>query len=70
MLLLFSCCSVFQVARYNSVAQHQTIQHTTSSPLLKCRGEVLRIMELLSEKEYTNVADLMIPVFCNRFCVY
>uniref|UniRef100_A0A0R3RSS2 WD_REPEATS_REGION domain-containing protein n=1 Tax=Elaeophora elaphi TaxID=1147741 RepID=A0A0R3RSS2_9BILA len=51
-----------EVARYNSVAQHQTIQHSTSSPLLKCRAEVLRIMELLSEKEYTNVADLMIPV--------
>ncbi|KAM3722833.1 WD repeat-containing protein [Dirofilaria immitis] len=51
-----------EVARYNSVAQHQTIQHSTSSPLLKCRMEVLRIMELLSEKEYTNVTDLMIPV--------
>ncbi|VBB32022.1 unnamed protein product, partial [Acanthocheilonema viteae] len=51
-----------EVARYNSIAQHQTIQHSTSSPLLKCRTEVLRIMELLSEKEYTNVADLMIPV--------
>ncbi|VDM11954.1 unnamed protein product [Wuchereria bancrofti] len=51
-----------EVARYNSVAQHQTIQHSTNSPLLKCRTEVLRIMELLSEKEYTNVADLMIPV--------
>ncbi|CAG9537565.1 unnamed protein product [Cercopithifilaria johnstoni] len=51
-----------EVARYNSVAQHQTIQHSTSSPLLKCRTEVLRIMELLSEKEYTSVADLMIPV--------
>uniref|UniRef100_A0A1I7VUE0 WD repeat-containing protein 7 n=1 Tax=Loa loa TaxID=7209 RepID=A0A1I7VUE0_LOALO len=51
-----------EVARYNSVAQHQTIQHSNSSPLLKCRAEVLRIMELLSEKEYMNVADLMIPV--------
>ncbi|VDK82216.1 unnamed protein product [Litomosoides sigmodontis] len=50
-----------EVARYNSVAQHQTIQHATSSPLLKCRTEVLRIMELLSEKEYMNVTDLMIP---------
>lgn len=55
-------CILVKVARYNSVAQHQTIQHSTSSPLLKCRAEVLRIMELLSEKEYTNVADLMIPV--------
>ncbi|VDK71899.1 unnamed protein product [Onchocerca ochengi] len=51
-----------EVARYNSVAQHQTIQHSISSPLLKCRTEVLRIMELLSEKEYSNVTDLMIPV--------
>nr|CTP81986.1 BMA-RBC-2 [Brugia malayi] len=56
-----------EVARYNSVAQHQTIQHSTSSPLLKCRTEVLRIMELLSEKEYTNVADLMIPTIIVLF---
>uniref|UniRef100_A0A915Q1S3 Anaphase-promoting complex subunit 4 WD40 domain-containing protein n=1 Tax=Setaria digitata TaxID=48799 RepID=A0A915Q1S3_9BILA len=50
------------VARYNSMAQHQAIQHSLSSPLLKCRIEVLRIIELLSEKEYTCVAELIIPV--------
>ncbi|PAV78673.1 hypothetical protein WR25_21206 isoform A [Diploscapter pachys] len=29
-----------EVARYNSAAQHQTIQHTVASPLLKARFEV------------------------------
>lgn len=53
---------MLQVARYNSAAQHQTIQHSVSSPLLKCRTEVLRIIELLSQKQYTDVADLIIPV--------
>ncbi|VDN07727.1 unnamed protein product [Thelazia callipaeda] len=52
-----------EVARYNSVVQHQTIQHSATSPLLKSRVEVLRIIELLSEKEYTNVVDLIIPVY-------
>uniref|UniRef100_A0A183UV28 WD_REPEATS_REGION domain-containing protein n=1 Tax=Toxocara canis TaxID=6265 RepID=A0A183UV28_TOXCA len=51
-----------EVARYNSAAQHQTIQHTVTSPLLKSRTEVLRIIELLSEKQYMDVADLIIPV--------
>ncbi|VDK17340.1 unnamed protein product [Anisakis simplex] len=50
-----------EVALYNSAAQHQTIQ-TVTSPLLKSRSEVLRIIELLSEKQYSDVADLIIPV--------
>ncbi|MFH4974008.1 hypothetical protein AB6A40_000717 [Gnathostoma spinigerum] len=51
-----------EVARYNNAAQHQTIQHTVVSPLLKSRTEVLRIIELLSEKQYMDVSDLIIPV--------
>lgn len=51
-----------EVARYNAAVQHQTIQHSVSSPLLKARGEVLRIIEQLADKQYNEVADLMIPV--------
>lgn len=32
------------------------------SPLLKSRTEVLRLIEQLSEKQYNDVADLIIPV--------
>jgi hypothetical protein len=32
------------------------------SPLLKSRVEVLRLIEQLSEKQYNDVADLIIPV--------
>ncbi|VDN55198.1 unnamed protein product [Dracunculus medinensis] len=52
----------FKVARYNSAAQHQTIQHAIVSPVLKSRTEVLRIIEQLSEKQYSEVADLILPV--------
>lgn len=51
-----------EVARYNSAAQHQTIQHTVVSPLLKSRSEVLRIIEELSEKRYAEVVEMMLPV--------
>ncbi|PIC38640.1 hypothetical protein B9Z55_010588 [Caenorhabditis nigoni] len=34
-----------EVARYNAAAQHQTIQHTVVSPLLKSRTEVLRMLK-------------------------
>ncbi|KJH46425.1 WD domain, G-beta repeat protein [Dictyocaulus viviparus] len=51
-----------EVARYNSAAQHQTIQHTVVSPLLKSRSEVLRIIEELSEKRYSDVVEMMLPV--------
>ncbi|KAK6032065.1 WD domain, G-beta repeat protein [Ostertagia ostertagi] len=51
-----------EVARYNSAAQHQTIQHTVVSPLLKSRTEVLRIIEELSEKRYAEVVEMMLPV--------
>ncbi|WKY03000.1 hypothetical protein Q1695_016360 [Nippostrongylus brasiliensis] len=51
-----------EVARYNSAAQHQTIQHTVVSPLLKSRSEVLRLIEELSEKRYAEVVEMMLPV--------
>uniref|UniRef100_A0A915CMZ6 Uncharacterized protein n=1 Tax=Ditylenchus dipsaci TaxID=166011 RepID=A0A915CMZ6_9BILA len=51
-----------EVARYNSAAQHQTIQHTVTSPLLKSRMEVLRLIEQLSDKQYNCVAELIVPV--------
>lgn len=51
-----------EVARYNSAAQHQTIQHNVTSPLIRSRTEVLRIIEQLTEKQYNDVADLIIPV--------
>jgi WD40 repeat protein len=51
-----------EVARYNSAAQHQTIQHNVVSPLIRSRTEVLRIIEQLTEKQYNDVADLIIPV--------
>uniref|UniRef100_A0AC34RE37 Uncharacterized protein n=2 Tax=Panagrolaimus sp. JU765 TaxID=591449 RepID=A0AC34RE37_9BILA len=51
-----------EVARYNSAAQHQTIQHNVVSPLIKSRTEVLKIIEQLTEKQYNDVADLIIPV--------
>ncbi|KAL3108643.1 hypothetical protein niasHT_015565 [Heterodera trifolii] len=51
-----------EVARYNAVAQHQTIQHTIQSPLMRARHEVLRLLEQLSDKQYNFVVDLIIPV--------
>ncbi|KAE9419755.1 hypothetical protein Angca_004123 [Angiostrongylus cantonensis] len=51
-----------EVARYNAAAQHQTIQHTVVSPLLKSRSEVLRIIEELAEKRYNDVIEMMLPV--------
>ncbi|KAI6215429.1 hypothetical protein M3Y94_00384300 [Aphelenchoides besseyi] len=51
-----------EIARYNASAQHQTIQHNVCSPLLKARIEVLRLIELLSEKQYNDVAEMIIPV--------
>ncbi|TKR76232.1 hypothetical protein L596_017399 [Steinernema carpocapsae] len=51
-----------EVARYNAAAQHQTIQHTVQSPLLKSRYEVLRLIEYLADKQYNDVAELIIPV--------
>ncbi|CAD6188336.1 unnamed protein product [Caenorhabditis auriculariae] len=51
-----------EVARYNAAAQHQTIQHTVVSPLLKSRNEVLRIIEELCEKRYSDVVEMMLPV--------
>uniref|UniRef100_A0A0N5A9D2 WD_REPEATS_REGION domain-containing protein n=1 Tax=Syphacia muris TaxID=451379 RepID=A0A0N5A9D2_9BILA len=51
-----------EVTRYNSAAQHQTIQHTVTSPLLKSRNEVLYLIEILANKQYSDVADLIIPV--------
>ncbi|CAI5446025.1 unnamed protein product [Caenorhabditis angaria] len=51
-----------EVARYNSAAQHQTIQHTVVSPLLKSKCEVLRIVEELCEKRYNDIVALMLPV--------
>uniref|UniRef100_A0A183BNY2 WD_REPEATS_REGION domain-containing protein n=1 Tax=Globodera pallida TaxID=36090 RepID=A0A183BNY2_GLOPA len=51
-----------EVARYNAVAQHQTIQHAIQSPLMRARNEVLRLLEQLSDKQYNFVVDLIIPV--------
>uniref|UniRef100_A0A8R1DZA5 WD_REPEATS_REGION domain-containing protein n=1 Tax=Caenorhabditis japonica TaxID=281687 RepID=A0A8R1DZA5_CAEJA len=51
-----------EVARYNSAAQHQTIQHTVVSPLLKSRTEVLRIIEELCTKRYNEVIAMLLPV--------
>ncbi|CAJ0941220.1 unnamed protein product, partial [Mesorhabditis belari] len=51
-----------EVARYNAAAQHQTIQHTVVSPLLKSRTEVLRIIEELSDKQYVSMVEMMLPV--------
>lgn len=51
-----------EVARYNAAAQHQTIQHAVVSPLLKCRAEVLRLIEQLAEKHYACVVELIVPV--------
>ena len=51
-----------EVARYNSAAQHQTIQHNFVSPLIRSRTEVLRIIEQLTEKQANDVVDLIIPV--------
>uniref|UniRef100_A0A7E4VMZ0 WD_REPEATS_REGION domain-containing protein n=1 Tax=Panagrellus redivivus TaxID=6233 RepID=A0A7E4VMZ0_PANRE len=51
-----------EVARYNNSTQHQTIQHSVTSPLIRSRVEVLRIIEQLSEKQYNDVAELIIPV--------
>ncbi|PAV62290.1 hypothetical protein WR25_03965 isoform D [Diploscapter pachys] len=51
-----------EVARYNSAAQHQTIQHTVASPLLKARFEVLRIIDELTDKKYQEVVDMMLPL--------
>lgn len=50
------------MARYNAAIQHQTIQHTVTSPLLKARVEVLSLIEQLSEKQYNDVAEMIIPV--------
>lgn len=51
-----------EVARYNATAQHQTIQHAVQSPLLKSRGEILHLIEQLSDKHYNIVSDLIIPI--------
>lgn len=51
-----------EVARYNAAAQHQTIQHTVVSPLLKSRSEVLRIVEELCEKRYNDIIAMLLPV--------
>ncbi|CAB3403143.1 unnamed protein product [Caenorhabditis bovis] len=51
-----------EVARYNAAAQHQTIQHTVVSPLLKSRDEVLRIVEELCEKRSQDVVNMMLPL--------
>ena len=49
-----------EVARYN--ASTATLQHVTSSPLLKARSEVVRLIELLADKQSTELTDLIIPV--------
>lgn len=49
-----------EVARQNSLAA-QGLAHSTS-PLNKARAEILRLMELLAEKEYGAVVELMLPV--------
>lgn len=51
-----------EVARYNAAAQHQTIQHTVVSPLLKSRSEVLRIIEELCDKRYNDIITMLLPV--------
>ncbi|GMS89618.1 hypothetical protein PENTCL1PPCAC_11793, partial [Pristionchus entomophagus] len=51
-----------EVARYNSAAQHQTIQSVPNGPLLKSRHEVLRIIEELSATNYNDVVDYMLPL--------
>ncbi|GMT20536.1 hypothetical protein PFISCL1PPCAC_11833 [Pristionchus fissidentatus] len=51
-----------EVARYNSAAQHQTIQSVPNGPLLKSRHEVLRIIEELSTTNYNDVVDYMLPL--------
>uniref|UniRef100_A0A1I7SSR8 WD repeat-containing protein 7 n=1 Tax=Bursaphelenchus xylophilus TaxID=6326 RepID=A0A1I7SSR8_BURXY len=51
-----------EVARYNSLTQHQTVQQNIFSPLMKSRNEVLRLLEQLSEKHYNDVADMITPV--------
>jgi len=50
-----------EVARFNALAQHQTVQHITS-PLIRAKTEILRVIEMLSDKQYTDIVDLMIPV--------
>lgn len=42
--------------------QHQALQHTVNSPLVKAKGEILRIIESLTEKQYQDVVDLMLSV--------
>ncbi|CAD5215974.1 unnamed protein product [Bursaphelenchus okinawaensis] len=51
-----------EVARYNSLTQHQTVQQSVVSPLMKSRNEVLRLLEQLSDKHYNDVAEMIIPV--------
>uniref|UniRef100_A0AC35TK21 ANAPC4_WD40 domain-containing protein n=1 Tax=Rhabditophanes sp. KR3021 TaxID=114890 RepID=A0AC35TK21_9BILA len=51
-----------EVARFNSSSQHQAIQHSYISPLVRSSVEVLRIIEQLTEKQYNEVIKLIIPV--------
>uniref|UniRef100_A0A0K0FWK8 WD_REPEATS_REGION domain-containing protein n=1 Tax=Strongyloides venezuelensis TaxID=75913 RepID=A0A0K0FWK8_STRVS len=51
-----------EVARFNSATQHQTIQQSFVSPLVKANVEILRIIEQLTEKQYNDIIDLIIPV--------
>lgn len=55
------------MARYNQMLQHQTIQHTLNSPLTRSKTEILRVIESLTEKQYMDVVDLMLPV--GAYCV-
>uniref|UniRef100_A0A0N4ZTC0 WD_REPEATS_REGION domain-containing protein n=1 Tax=Parastrongyloides trichosuri TaxID=131310 RepID=A0A0N4ZTC0_PARTI len=58
--LILALCT--EVARFNSATQHQTIQQSFVSPLVKANVEVLRIIEQLTEKQYNDIIDLIIPV--------
>lgn len=52
-----------EVARYNAQAHAQTIQHVAaSSALLRARTEVVKLIELLAEKQANELGELMVPV--------
>lgn len=52
----------FKVARFNAMSQHQTVH--VGSPLVRAKKEILRIIEMLTDKMYSDMVDLMIPVSC------
>ena len=56
-----------EVARYNAMAQNAQSQHHAhhqlhNSVLVRAKGEILRIIELLVDKIPNEVADLLVEV--------